>query len=294
LFRYRNQVLPLDSCLALTRGNPLGLLSSASFLNPMEGVFTAICSIQRGQPPLIGQIRASMGSRRAHLTFLLPQNALNTLALPGLLDYLTAQAGRWGAFHVQAEVDEHSSAFEGMRRASFSTYTFQRIWKLPAGGAGASWAVASNNDTMAVRSLYQSLVPSLVQPMEGIAEKHPQGLVMRVNNELVAYADVLYGPSGIWVQPFVLPSVEKPGELLSSLAASIPHPGGRTIYLCVRSYQAWLELALGEMNADSGPRQALMVRHIAMTQRAAQTVAIPNLEGTRAETSIPLAHLKGE
>ena len=216
------------------------------------------------------------------------------MALPGLLDYLTAQAGRWGAFHVQAEVDEHSAAFEGMRRASFSTYSFQRIWKLPAGSTTTPWAVTTASDAMAVRSLYQSLVPSLVQPMEGIADKQPQGLVLRHNNELVAYADVLYGPRGIWVQPFIHPSVEKPGDLLASLGASVPHPGGRQVYLCVRSYQAWLEMALSEMNAESGPRQALMARHIAITQRAAQPVAMPNLETSRAETSIPLAHLKRE
>lgn len=261
-------------------------------INPLENVYTAVCSIQRGQPPLIGQVRSIPGAKRAHIAFLLPQNALNAMALPALLEHLTAQAGAWGVFHLLAEVDEHSVAFEGMRRASFSTYGFQRVWKLPASPAESRWTSVGSGDTQAVRSLYQSLVPSLVQPMEGLADKRPQGLVQRGENELTAYADVIYGPAGIWVQPFIHPSAENPGQMLSSLVASIPHTGGRPVYLCVRSYQAWLENALSELNADSGPRQALMVRHIVVAQRATQSLALPALENGRAETSIPIAHIE--
>lgn len=261
-------------------------------LNPMENVYTAVCVIQRGQPPLIGQVRAPMGARRAHIAFLMPLNALNTMALPALLETLTATAGGWGVFHILAEVDEHSTAFEGLRRASFTTYGFQRIWKLPAAPAARPWPAAASADTQAIRSLYQSLVPSLVQPMEGLAERRPQGLIQRREGDLAAYAEVIYGPQGIWVQPFIHPSVENPAEMLSSLAGSIPRTAGRPVYLCVRSYQAWLETTLSELNADSGPRQALMVRHNVITQRAAQPIAIPGLENGRAETSIPIVHIK--
>jgi len=239
----------------------------------------------------VGQVRCGLGARRARLTYLLPHNALNSMALPALLEHLTARAGSWGAFHVLAEVDEHSSAFEGMRRASFSTYAFQRIWKLPMQNQENPWPAAGEADAMAIRSLYQSLVPSLVQPMEGLVEKKPQGLLLRQGSDLAAYAELVYGPHGIWVQPFVHPSVENPASLLTSLVGSIPHTGGRPVYMCVRSYQSWLETALSEMNADSSPRQALMVRHIAIPQRAAQMVAIPNLENGRAETSIPIVHI---
>jgi len=297
LIRYRHQVLSLDSSLALTRGNPLGLMASTSFLNPLEGIYTGICTIQRGQPPLIGQIRYVMGTRAAHLTYLLPHNALNSMALPGRLEHLITQAGQWGAFHVVAEVDENSTAFEGMRRAAFSTYAFQRIWRMPADTSQDShspWVVAVETDTHAIRSLYQSLVPSLIQPMEGVIGNHPQGLLVRQGNDLVAYAEVVYGPRGVWVQPFIHPSVENPGQLLPSLATSIPRTAGRPVYLCVRSYQAWLETALNEIRADCGARQALMVRHIAMLQRVGQMAAVPNLENSRAETSLPLAPFNQE
>jgi hypothetical protein len=34
------------------------------------------------------------------------------------------------------------------------------------------------------------------------------------------------------------------------------------VYLCVRSYQAWLEPVLADLGARAGERQAVMVKHL--------------------------------
>jgi hypothetical protein len=318
MLRYRHQTLCLDSSLALTRGESLGLSGITANLNPLQGVYTGVCSPGKhgrrsggSSGPLFGQIRYVLGARTARLAFLLPADRLNAISLPALLEHLTIQAGKWGAFHFLAEVDEHTTAFEGLRRASFSVYAWQRIWRLPGeppavsstgnGTVGRCWQPVRDSDTIAVRSLYQSLVPSLVQPMEGVLEKRLRGLVCVETpphahpGSIQAYVEIVSGPRGIWVQPYVHPDIQDPRGLIADLVPHIPRftsgSHSRPIYVCVRSYQSWLELALQELEADTGPRQALMVKHLAISQRATQALRIPSLENGRPEPSAPIVRL---
>jgi len=294
LLRFRKQVLSLDSTLLLTHGNPLGPFAVLAYLNPVQGVYTGVCSNGKGKPPLFGQIRYAMGARCARLAFVMPVDGLNSITLPSLIEHLTIQAGVWGAMHFLAEVDGQNTAFEGLRRAGFSVYDWQRIWRFPGTGmpegyqTQGTWQSAGEADGIAIRGLYQSLVPALVQPMEGLFEKRLQGLVCRRNGELLAYADLVYGPQGICIQPYVHPGVEDVVSLLSGLASGIPRRAGRPVYIIIRSYQGWLEAALEDLNVEVGPRQALMVKHLAIAQRATQVLRLPNLENGRAEPSAPI------
>ncbi|HJS20216.1 MAG TPA: hypothetical protein VJ785_15825, partial [Anaerolineales bacterium] len=43
-------------------------------------------------------------------------------------------------------------------------------------------------------------------------------------------------------------------------------------YVCVRSYQAWLEPVLADLGAKGADRQAVMVKHLAHLVKDAQTV----------------------
>jgi hypothetical protein len=43
----------------------------------------------------------------------------------------------------------------------------------------------------------------------------------------------------------------------------LPDRRNRPVYVCVRSYQAWLEPVLADLGAKSAPRQAVMVKHLA-------------------------------
>jgi hypothetical protein len=206
-----------------------------------------------------------------------------------------------GAFNLIGEVDEHTLVFEAFRRSGFSIYAWQRIWlfnEIPAArtetkvNGTPGWCIPSSTDGVAVRSLYQSLVPALVLPVEPVSENRLHGLVFRNKGEVRAYADVIYGPKGIWVQPFIHPETEKVLDLLSDLLLNLPHRAGRPVYLCVRSYQAWLESALEDISAQIGPRQAVMVKHMALTQKLPGLVRNPVLENGRAEPSVQVAHVE--
>jgi hypothetical protein len=234
-----------------------------------------------------------MGSRAAHLSYLLPVDTGNLIALSALMEHLAIQASEWGAFHLIGEVDEKTLVFEALRRAGFSIYNWQRIWQLKCGqdqqnGAAVKnsnriWSLSTDLDGIAVKSLYQAVVPALVQPVEPLMGSRLHGLVYREEGEVIGYADIAYGPAGIWVQPIIHPATPVVSDLLLGLSNSLPHRGNRPVYLCVRSYQAWIESALENLNAEVGPRQALMVKHMAISQKFTHTIPLASLEKSRVE-----------
>ena len=69
---------------------------------------------------------------------------------------------------------------------------------------------------------------------------------------------------------------------------NIPNRRSRPIYLCVRSYQAWLEQYFEDLGVEAGPRQAVMVKHMAVAQKSARAYALPALESGHAEVSAPI------
>jgi hypothetical protein len=297
LHRYRRQSVFLNSALLYTRGPTLFPGAVLSSLTQATGIFTSV-STRNGDTNhvLIGQVVHSTGAQIAQLTFLCPDEAMNSAALPALLDHLSVQAVDRGAFRLLAEVDERSVAYEAMRRASFAIYARQRIWQIEDQPTETTpdltWQVASDQDLIAVRSLYNNLIPGLVQQVEPFPADRLNGMVYRQGGDLLAYVELKYGHRGIWVQPFVHPDAEDVIEELVDLIGRVPHRRSRPIYLCIRSYNSWLEPVLEDLGAKSRTRQAVMVRHLAVSQKAVRTFTLPVLEGGHPEVTAPIAQAR--
>ena len=289
LHRSRLRGLFLDSRLALTRGPvlvPAGAL--LTWLAPRTGIFTYLCEAEAPAEPLIGQVTHAGGATFARLSFLAPESGVESADLPALFDQMAAEIGERGAFHVLAEVDEQTPAFQALHRAGFAIYARQRIWKLEQIAPGPSgrlapWRACSAQDLLAVRSLYSNLVPGLVQQVEPLPREHLKGMVYYHAEVVHAYVELHYGPAGIWAQPFVHPDVEDFPARLVHLLQMLPGRFSRPVYLCVRSYQSWLETAIEALGAVPGPSQAVMVRHLAVPRRATEPYALPAMNGTRTE-----------
>lgn len=272
LYRFRNEVQCLDTALGLTRGNPIGPWAMLDYLHLENGKITAVLRQGGGAPTLIGQMRYTSGEQAARLAFALPAASLNSPGVVNLIESLTRQAGARGAYCLLAEAEEDSPVLEGLRRAGFSLFGWQRVWKISPGlqpdNTAHLWEPADDLDILPIRGLYQSLVPQLVQSAEPPLNNLGQGLVYADHDELLAYVSPTYGPQGIYLQPLIHPGVESVETLLASLIGALPMQFGRPIYLSVRSYQAWLENALAECGAKPAARQALLVKHLAASQRA--------------------------
>ena len=271
LSRYRRDALPLDSSRVLTRGDPLGALAMLSYVNPRHFIYTAVAS-ENGDS-LMGQVTLRDDETSARLAFLAPATNLNGLTLP-LLDLLSHKAMEWGAFHLLAEVDEDCQCFHSLRQAGFAMYAWQRIWKLPrldSPGEGPTWRMVEESDWPAVQSLHGQIIPALIQPVDALP-RQAAGLICRPEGNIQAYLTVINGARGIWLQPLVPPDTICSPERLVGLTHLVPGWNSRPVYVCVRSYQAWLETALEDLGAEAGPRQAVMVRRLAKTIKVDQTV----------------------
>ncbi len=296
LHRHRNQSVFLHSALVLTRG-PM-LLSGAllSTLAPRMGIMTAVW-VDDGDAArvVIGQSMHVAGAQCSQLIFLTPEELLEADTLTPLLEYFARQAVERGAFRLLADVDEGTPAFDALRGAGFAIYARQRIWRIlnqqtPDGGAN-DWRLALDSDLIAVRSLYNNLIPGMVQQVEPFPAERLRGMVFCQRGNLLAYVELKYGHRGIWAQPFVHPDAEPVTAHLVSLFQHLTSRHSRPLYVCVRSYQSWLEPAIESLGAEAGPRQAIMVKHLALPQKAQRAYALPALEGGHPEITAPISQL---
>lgn len=275
LYRFREEAIGLDTARTLTRGNPLGAGRLLAYMNPARHVYSAIANGE--SESVLGGIIHSRDDAFAKLLYLAPASQLNHPGLPALIENLSVQAGGWGAFHVLAEVDEVSDAFVPLRKAGFSVYAWQRMWEISEvneSSSGFEWTRVRSIHLPAVQSLYHQIVPPLLHPIEP-QPKTPIGWLS--NDGAKCYVSVTHGTYGIVLTPLIHPEATDVSSKLTALISNLPDRRGRPVYICVRSYQAWLEPVLADLGAKAAARQAVMVKHLARLVKEGQTVpAVPS------------------
>lgn len=275
LHSFREQAIGLDSARTLTRGNPLGAVGLFAYVNPVRHIYSAIVNGD-GEPVLGGVIHAR-NEPFAKLLFIAPSSQLHHPDLPALIESLSTQAGSWGAFHVLAEVDESSDAFIALRRAGFSVYAWQRMWdvsEIAPSSRSVEWTRVKPSHMPAVQSIYYQIVPPLLQPIEP-QPKIALGWLCTEGEK--SYISATQGVYGIVLSPLIHPEAMDVSEKLASLITNLPDRRSRPVYICVRSYQAWLEPVLADLGARGADRQAVMVKHLAHMVKDGQTApAVPS------------------
>ena len=283
IYRYRDEAVSLDSTRLLTRGNPLGAAGFMSYFNPARHLYTAVN--QDNGTTLLGGVIQTNGDSFAKLGYIAPSTQLTHPGLPALIEHLSAEAGKWGAFHVLAEVDETSEAFPALRMAGFSVYAWQRIWDvshIAPGKTATGWTQAQAVNLPAVQSLYHQIVPPLLQPVEP-TPRRAVGLVCAEGSK--CYVNVTYGMRGIVLTPLIHPESTDVASRLMGLLNHLSDRRGRPVYLCVRSYQAWLEPALADLGGQASPRQAVMVKHLTRMVKDEQAVRATQPAGVSVQPS---------
>ena len=283
LYGFRDEAVGLDTARRLTRGNPLGAVGLLSYVNPARHIYGAIAN--GNNESVVGGVIHSPDETFAKLLYLAPASQLGHPDLPELLENLSTQAGTWGAFHVLAEVDETSDAFVSLRRAGFSVYAWQRMWDvsdITEPNQEVEWMRVKSIHLPSVHSLYNQIVPPLMQPMES----QPRSANGWMCNEGVkCYVSVSQGVYGIVLSPLIHPETTNVSEKLASIIGNLPDRRNRPVYMCVRSYQAWLEPVLADLGAKGADRQAVMVKHLAHLVKEEQTVRSAQPAAVRVQPS---------
>ncbi len=270
IYSFREEAVGLDTARALTRGNPLGAVGLLSYINPARHIYSAIANGE--EDAILGGIIHTPDETFAKLYYLAPASKLDHPELPALIDDLSSQAGEWGAFHVLAEVDEMNNAFTPLRKSGFSVYAWQRMWDVSdvtETVPKSEWTRVKSVHLPTVQSLYHQIVPPLLHPVE----PQPKAAVGWMSNDGgKCYVSVAHGMYGIVLTPLIHPEATDVSEKLASLIANLPDRRNRPVYLCVRSYQAWLEPVLADLGAKAAYRQAVMVKHLAHLIKNGQAV----------------------
>ena len=259
----------MNKSIYLTQGNPVRLGGLLSQLAPDSSSYAAVLEHHNNSCAYFSQVYHQPGGRSAHFSFLAPDPVQESDDLSTLIDFLCFQAGEMGALNVLADIEESHFLFEVLRRAGFCVFSWESIWRTPdrveIDCEHSNWYKPSPTDENSIRSLFQTLVPPLVQNAEPFMNGGTPRLVYRTNGDIQAYVESISGISGIYLVPVIHPSVEDIQSLLLDLIGQFQGLG-RPVYLQVRSYQAWLSDALQQVRAEPSPRFALMVKHLAVGQ----------------------------
>lgn len=274
LYSFREEAIGLDTARTLTRGSPLGAVGLMAYVNPARHIYSAI--VNGTEDSVLGGIIHTRDDSFAKLLYLAPASQLGHPDLPALIENLAVQAGEWGAFHVLAEVDEISEAFVPLRKSGFAVYAWQRMWdvsEITEAGPDMTWTKVKSVHLHSVQNLHHQIVPPLLQPIEP-QPREASGWMC--NEGAKCYVGVSQGVYGIVLAPLIHPEATNVSEKLASLIANLPDRRNRPVYVCVRSYQAWLEPVLADLGAQGADRQAVMVKHLAHLVKDAQAVsAVP-------------------
>jgi hypothetical protein len=282
----------------LTRGAPLSLTSLLTAIRPMDHVFTGLYQPEEKSTKLIGQVHQSPSMSGAHINYLLQVDEDDQSDLVVLLEGLIKEVGNWGSKQITADLNTDSKLFPQFRRAGFSVLAKQRVFRclVPDGiiKVQGGWRIWTSEDIPRMRRLYLTLVPPLIQPVEPLTRREMLGLVFYDHQgSLQAYADLVYGPVGIWVLPLIHPQTKYSIDvMLSQMLLNLPEINGRRVYVTARSYQPWVESGLEAMGGEPGPEQGLMIHYMALRQRLEAELPFPLVENGKVEPTAPYSMIK--
>jgi hypothetical protein len=267
----------------------------------MEYLFTGVYQPDVGSPKFVGQIYRTQELETVHLHYLLPPEGESSKGIVPLLEGLIQQAGHWGAKQVTADLAVNSEFFGCFRETGFSVLAKQRVFQCDTSWQTQPklenrWRYWTKEDIRYIRNLHTTLVPPVIQSVEPLTRGKNVGMVYcDQKGELKGYADLVYGPAGVWVLPFLYPQNEEhPRDLLGCLLHDLRDLNGRPVYLVARSYQPWLENALLDSPAKPGPEQALLVRNLALREYVKAEISFTKIENGKPEPTMPLAPIKND
>ena len=286
----------LDYLRLVTRGEPFNLRNLMHSISPPIEQYIGYCD-NDPERPCYAQVISRVDETQGQLTFLGARDDTDQSDIACLLENLIANAGKWGTHYITCDLPANSPHLNGFKKAGFLTWANQTVFRMaPAVLEGSKpefvWRTWNANDMRAMTCLYRGVVPGLFQPIEPLTRKAALGLVLyHPEGELLGYADLDYGPKGVWVQPVLSPEANDP-QILSDLQQAIPELYSRPAFLAVRSYQPWLASLAAQVPGEVQGSQFLMVRYLVRQLKVAEPQAFALYETGNIERSMPVSQIQ--
>ena len=280
----------------VTRGEPFNLRNLALSFSPPVEQHTAGCDNDPSRP-IYAQVISKADELQAQLTFLVASPDIDQRDLALLLEELISHSGKWGKHYITCDLPADSPHLAGFKQAGFLNWANQVIFRLAPEAVFPDkprfvWRTWNSGDVRAMTSLYRGIVPGLFQPIEPLTRKTSLGLVLyHPDGGLSGYADLDYGPKGVWVQPVLSPEANDP-MILGDLQKAIPNLNNRPIFLAARSYQPWLSSLAQKLLLEVQGEQRLLVRYLMRQIKVEEAQAFAVYEGKRAEGGLPFSQFR--
>lgn len=288
-------VVPLNSVLKFTYGSPFGFWWMASQFDPAQAVHTILFQRDDGVE-YIGQVRILSHAKRSYLTLLGGNEEIIPEDLSLIVKDLTARSQRMGAVHLVAEVDHKHPLLEKMKACGFGISAWQDIWQFPhpqdlrtGKNQLGEWCPLAEVDWWQACQLLHAVTPPISQMIDLPTRYLSRYWVCHKETRIIAFADIRYGPQGIWIQPTFDPEVSHCPDLLSDLIHSLPGRLTRPIFLSIRSYQSWLFRSIELLGADYVAHQAILVKHLGSYVIEYSPSELIHLEKRKVKPSNPVA-----
>jgi hypothetical protein len=281
--RLTNQGICFDTRTALT--SDLHLLRNAVAAGLFPSLLPETHVIDRaGKPFGFAQLSHPRGSPTSRLRFYAPREIGMLEPGSGLMESLLSESGRRFAQYLLAEAEEGTEQFGFLRREGFAVYARQDIWKGTAAPAMPSPQPEGNlrplqaADRLGVLGLYSSVVPALVQQVEGLP-RPLRGWGLIEEGELVGVFLTQIGTRGLWMEPILHPGARHVAEWTAALIAALNIHSALPLHVCVRSYQDWLGAILRDFQFSLCGEQAVMARRVVVPVPAGLAVSPAVIEG---------------
>jgi hypothetical protein len=237
----------------------------------------------------IAQLGHRRGDASSRLRFLAPRELFHDDQGTELIEALLHLAGRRQAQHILADAEDKTDESGFLRRAGFSIYARQDIWKgtppfpRPLSAPKGEFRPLLSADTSVTHALYCSIVPALVHQVEGFPRR-PKGWLIYEEGELVGFFNLRPGPRGLWMEPIYHPGARNAAEWIAFWLGGLDLRLQDPIYVCVRSYQDWVGPILHDNGFSLMSRRAVLIRRV--------VVPVPVAEGlplSAVDKSVPQA-----
>jgi len=281
-----------DSVSQITHGGPFSPLRWLSGHGLTINTYSAVWE-QDNRARCFGRVCHPEGELYSRLDYVACVRDSSAGDLTCLLEALIQVSGVWGARYLLADLPESSDYLPAFRRADFSVWSQTRVYRWTGdfgkgGRAETLWRLWTGQDVRAMQALHRSTVPRLFQAIEPLSRKQAQGLAAcDPQGRLLAFADLAYGPAGIYIQPMLDPAADH-AALLLALVQAVPNRLGRQLYISARSYQPLLVEALERLPFSLEQELALMVRHLALKDKFPALARQPVYKGEKTEGSVPV------
>ena len=286
----------LDTLRLVTRGEPFNLRNLVHSISPPVEQYVAYCD-NDPERPCYAQVISRVDETQGQLTFLGALDDADQTDIACMLENLVAAAGKWGTHYITCDLPTDSPHITGFKKAGFLTWANQSVFRLAPsatdeGNPKCAWRTWNANDMRAMTCLYRGVVPGLFQPIEPLTRKAALGLALyHSEGELLGFADLDYGPKGVWVQPVLSPEANDP-QILSDLLKTIPDLYDRPVFLAARSYQPWLASLAAQLPGELQGTQFLLVRYLVRQLKVAEPQAFALYERANVERGLPVSQIR--